>query len=88
MNNRILDMCVDLIEQRAEYAPPEVILALRPTASAQDDMERLNELNQGGELSSLHQLELEQSLELERVIVLLKSQALQVLHARDQVETT
>jgi hypothetical protein len=64
-----------------EKATPEEILAFRVSESLQARADELSELNKEGKLTSQQIIELQQMLEFDEWVSLLKSKALKALNA-------
>jgi hypothetical protein len=69
----------ELIEYLAEKATPEEILAFKVSAATQQRADELTVLNKSGKMSAVERDELDQLLEFDELVSLLKSRALKAL---------
>lgn len=70
----------DLLEFMLETATPEQILAFKPSQEAEDRLEELLDRHREGELTPEEVEELNQILQIERVVSLAKARALASLN--------
>jgi hypothetical protein len=66
----------ELIDYLVDRATPEEILAFRVSEAAQQRADELTERNKAGLLTSYERMELDQMLEFDHLVSLLKAQAL------------
>jgi hypothetical protein len=78
----ILSIYTQLVEHLARTATPEEILAFKVSEEAQQRADELLERNNEGELTSSEVVELQQMLEFERMMSVLKAKALLALKQR------
>ena len=67
----------NLLDYLVEKATPDEILAFQPSAEDQQRTEELSEKNNAGTITSLEQQELQQILEVNALVSLLRAKALQ-----------
>lgn len=77
--NVVSPVYTELLEYLAQKATPEEILAFQVSNSAQERAEALTERNKEGLLTSEEAIELEQMLEFDEWVSLLKSRALKAI---------
>jgi hypothetical protein len=78
----ILSIYTQLVEHLAKTATPEEILAFKISEDAQQRADELLERNNEGELTPDESHELQQMLEFERMMTVLKAKALVALKQR------
>jgi hypothetical protein len=69
----------ELLEYLVQKATPQEILAFHLSETAQERAEYLTERNKSGMLTSEEKLELEQMIEFDQLVSLLKAKAFQAL---------
>lgn len=72
----------ELVNYLAEKAPPEEILAFQVSEVAQNRAEELTERNKEGRLTAEESYELQQMLEFDEMMTLLKLKALKALQSK------
>jgi hypothetical protein len=70
----------ELIDYLVQKATPEEILAFRLSEMAQERAESLTERNKAGTLTPEEKVELDQMLEFDQLVSLLKAKAVQALN--------
>ncbi len=79
VTNIVSPVYTELIEYLAEKAPPEEILAFKVSDATQRRADELSERNKESQLTAEEADELEQMLEFDELVSLLKSRALKAL---------
>jgi hypothetical protein len=76
---RVSPVYAELLEYLAEKATPEEILAFRVSETAQQRADELTERNKEGRLTDEEARELEQMLQFDELVSVLKSRALKAI---------
>jgi hypothetical protein len=83
MSVHLLPTYEEFIDHLIEKATPQEILAFKPSEAAQAHARELLERNQEGSLTAEDQAELEQMLEFEQMMTVLKAKALAALRQNE-----